>query len=41
VVVVQSQENGKVVDAKLLRRTYTSVRTGGKGKRGVCMSAHV
>ena len=36
-VVVQSQENGKVVDAKVLRQSLSTIRTRPREKRGVCV----
>ena len=35
VVVVQSQENGKVMDAKVLRQSLSTIRTRPREKRGV------
>ena len=38
-VVVQSQENSKVMDAKVLRQSYSTIRTRPREKRGVCVCA--
>ena len=37
VVVVQSHENGKVMDAKVLRQSLSTIRTRPREKRGACV----